>query len=201
MKNRLYTRSLVSWTLIFAFVAVSPAVLVAQTQNGNGAADINGGRVLPKPNYELAARWTSQKVGKLVFDTSVNAHWLEFSDRFWYPYENPQGRTYYVVDPAKRTKTPLFDNAKMAATLSTLTRVPFDAQHLPIKELKFIKNDTAIRFGVDVDKDATIPDTKPPEKTDKEDSNSKTKTLYFEHDLATGKTTLLDGFEPPKKPR
>ena len=25
----------------------------------------------PAPNYNLAAQWTSQKVGKLVFDTSV----------------------------------------------------------------------------------------------------------------------------------
>ena len=40
-------------------------------------------RELAKPNYELASRWTSAKVAKYVFSTSVTPHWLEFSDRFW----------------------------------------------------------------------------------------------------------------------
>ena len=34
------------------------------------------------PNFDLGARWTSAKVGKLVFDTSVTPHWLQSSDRF-----------------------------------------------------------------------------------------------------------------------
>ena len=34
------------------------------------------------PNYELASAWTSQRVSKLVFDTSVTPRWLETSDRF-----------------------------------------------------------------------------------------------------------------------
>lgn len=44
-----------------------------------------------KANYELAARWTPQKVGKLVFDTQVTPRWLETGDRFWYEYENATG--------------------------------------------------------------------------------------------------------------
>ena len=39
------------------------------------------------PNFELASRWTSAKVGKLVFDTSVTPHWLQSGDRFWYSYQ------------------------------------------------------------------------------------------------------------------
>lgn len=139
-------------------------------------------RRLPEPNYELASRWMSSKVGKLVFDTSVTPRWAEASDRFFYTFETAQGRTFPLVDPLKRTKTPLWDNAKMAAMLTTLTRIPFDAQHLPVGAaraagagggeggggepprpplLKWAKNDTVIQFEIDVPKEAKIPGEKP----------------------------------------
>ena len=57
----------------------------------------------PVPNYDLAAQWTSQKVGKLVFDTSVTPRWLETSDRFWYAYRTREGRRFLIVDPVSYT--------------------------------------------------------------------------------------------------
>ena len=44
-----------------------------------------------KANYELAARWTAAKVGKMVFDMAVTPHWLDTGDRFWYSFENSKG--------------------------------------------------------------------------------------------------------------
>ncbi len=110
----------------------------------------------PAPNYDLAAQWTSQKVGKLVFDTSVTPRWLETSDRFWYAYQTREGRRFSLVDPVKKTKAPLFDHAKMAATLTSITRLPYDAQHLPFSSVRFVKKDTAIEFDVQVPADAVI---------------------------------------------
>ena len=78
-------------------------------------------RALPKPNYDLAARWMATKVGKLVFDTGVTAHWADTSDRFWYPFETAQGRKFYLVDPLKRGKAPLWDNARIAALLPPMS--------------------------------------------------------------------------------
>ena len=66
-----------------------------------------------------------------------------------------------LVDPIKKTKTPLFDHAKMAAALTMITRIPYDAQHLPFTQVRFIKNDTAFEFEVQVPRDAVIPTTKP----------------------------------------
>jgi dipeptidyl aminopeptidase/acylaminoacyl peptidase len=109
-----------------------------------------------KANYDLASRWTPAKVGKLVFDTSVAPHWLETGDRFWYTYETAQGRKWYLVDPAARSKKPLFDNAKMAAQLTRILLVPYDAQHLPIKTIKFVNKDTAVQFEIEVPKDNDI---------------------------------------------
>jgi dipeptidyl-peptidase-4 len=164
-----------------------------------------------RANYELASRWTSQKVGKLIFDTAVIPHWLENEDRFWYSFETNQGKKFYLVDPLRKTKTPLFDNAKLAAMLTNATRIPYDAQHIPIKSLKFIRKDTAVRFEVEVPKDAEITDLKKDEKSaekektdkdaDKDAAAAKVRTIYFEYELATSKLTLLNGFEPPKKPR
>ncbi len=124
------------------------------TPNGVAAAPI-------EPNYDLAAQWTTQKIGKLVFDTTVNARWLETSDRFWYAFQTRDGRRFYFVDAVKKSKTPLFDHAKMAAALTSITRIPYDAQHLPFESVRFVKNDTAFEFDVRVPADANIGSTKP----------------------------------------
>src|SRR6478609_6310839 len=111
------------------------------------------------PNFDLGSRWTSAKVGKLVFDTSVTPHWLQSGDRFWYSYQTRDGRRFFVVDPLKKAKAPLFDHAKMAAQLTAVTREPYDAQHLPFSTIKF-KNDTMFEFDVSVPRDAEIVSTK-----------------------------------------
>lgn len=119
-------------------------------------ATATGGRQLPKPNYDLAFRWTSAQVGKYVFSTSVTPQWLEFSDRFWYVYETPAGRKWWIVDPAKKAKTPLWDNAKMAAQLTRILRTPYDAQHLPINQIRFFDNDRKIRFSVSLPRESRV---------------------------------------------
>ena len=91
----------------------------------------------PKPNYDLASQWTSEKVAKIVFDTSVTPRWLETSDRFWYSYQTRDGRKFFLVDPVKKAKAPLFDHAKMAATLTAMIGQPYDAQHLPFTSVRF----------------------------------------------------------------
>src|SRR5579883_485924 len=82
-----------------------------------------------KANYQLAMRWTPPQLAKLVFDTSVTPQWLQDGHRFWYSYETPKGRHFYLVDPVKKTKTPVFDNARMAEMLTEITRNPYDAAH------------------------------------------------------------------------
>ena len=101
-------------------------------------------------------KWTSQQVAKRMFDTSVTPHWLESGERFWYTYETGQGRKYWLVDCRAKTRKPLFDAAHMAAMLTQITLSPYDAQHLPIRTVKFIKKDTALLFELDIAKDATV---------------------------------------------
>ena len=113
-----------------------------------------------KANYELAARWTPAKVGKIIFDTAVTPHWMDSGDRFWYSFENSSGRKFYMVDPAKKTRSMVFDPAKLAASLTTATGLPYDSQHLPITAIRFVKNEGSIQFEVNVPRDAVIPGEK-----------------------------------------
>ena len=178
-----------------------------------------------KANYELAQHWMQGRVGKLVFDTSVTPHWLA-GDKFWYSYETSHGRHFYLVDPARKSKAPVFDNAKMAAMLTEITRVPYDSQHLPIRTIKFVKNDTAIEFEVQIERDAYINGKQTvlgvTEQTDATTTNGqqddpqqrggrggapglppnpRMRTLYFEYDLASMKLTLPPEYTPePKRP-
>jgi len=178
------------------------------------------------PNYALEERFLPDQVSKLVFDLAVTPHWFSESDRFWYSFQTTEGTRYYIVDPSKKTKIPLWDNAKVAAALSTLTNFPYDAQHLPIKRLKLVEKDTRMRFEVEIRQNAVVPNEPKKEKSQEDieeqgkESESKqgeqqgqatapsgqpgeksedTRTIYFEYDLATARVTRLDNFEAPKK--
>ena len=137
------------------FVVLLAIVFAAPLAAQRPVAD-PGERALVAPNYDLAARWMTGKVAKYVFSTAVTPHWLEFSDRFWYSYETPAGEKWWIVDPLKKTKTPLWDNAKMAAQLTRILRTPYDAQHLPIGTIRFINNDTVVRFSVTLPRDSRV---------------------------------------------
>ena len=135
-------------------LALAPAAALAQDKKAESDNRIQ------KANYDLASRWTAQKVGKMVFDTAVTPHWFEAGDKFWYSYETGAGRKFTLVDPLKKSKAPLFDNAKMAAQLTNITRIPYDAQHLPITTVRMVKKDSAFQFDISVPREADIPGLK-----------------------------------------
>ena len=178
--------------LIVVLAILFPALLTS----GLSAQDNR----VKKANYELAARFAPARLDKMIFDTSVEPRWLEQSDRFWYSYKTNAGRTFYLVDPLRKTRQPLFDNVKMAARLTELSKYPFDAEHLPIETIKFVKNDALIQFKVEPPYE-TSPVVQKEANTEGESPDKGKKALTFEYELATGKLVLLDGFrEPPQKP-
>jgi hypothetical protein len=149
------------WARI-AVVSGGLAILFAASFPGAGS-DQPASNIPSKPvkaNYELAARWTSSRVAKLVFDMAVTPHWLADGNRFWYTFENNAGRRFYVVDPAKKTKTFVFDAVKLAASLTTATGLPYDSQHLPVTTIRYVNHDGSIQFEINVPRDAVIPGEK-----------------------------------------
>ncbi len=101
-----------------------------------------------KANYDLAYKFSPKSIAKLVHSISVRPHWLKNGNKFWYQYKTTKGSNYYLVDADKRTKSPLFDNDKMAAWLTEITKDPYDGQHLPRFNFKFVKDEKAIQFYV-----------------------------------------------------
>jgi dipeptidyl-peptidase 4 len=101
-----------------------------------------------KGNYELAARFSPDQLKKMIFSTSVDPHWMKKSDRFWYQYETSQGKKWVMVDPVRRTKTPLFDTDKLAAELTRAVKDPFDGQHLKLDNMKLLADENTLQFTV-----------------------------------------------------
>ncbi|TCD00015.1 S9 family peptidase [Pedobacter frigidisoli] len=148
----------------------------------------------PKANYQLASRFSPNKLKKMVYSTAVDPHWLKLSNRFWYTFESPKGKFWYLVDPATKSKKLMFDNAKVAAEITLAVRDPFDAEHLPLENLKFAADEKSISFEVK----STIDELKKDRK-DKKAADSMQKKIYsFKYELATAKLTEVPNFSKPK---
>ncbi|HWZ16383.1 MAG TPA: DPP IV N-terminal domain-containing protein [Mucilaginibacter sp.] len=147
-----------------------------------------------KANYQLASRFSPKKLQKLVFTTAVEPHWLKYSNRFWYVFENTDIKRWYIVDPAKRSKKLMFDNDKLAAEITLIVKDPFDAQHLPIENLKFTKDESSIQFELKSSIDVIKKDRK-----DKKAADSlEKKVFYFTYNLQTNKLTELKNYDKVK---
>jgi dipeptidyl-peptidase 4 len=152
-----------------------------------------------KGNYALAARFSPDKISKMLFSTNVDPHWLKMSDRFWYAYETREGKNWYIVDAAKGSKQLLFDHAKLAAEITKIVKDPFDAQHLTIERLKFIKDENSIQFEVKSSVDEIKKDTsKKTASSQAASAKPEKKIFHFEYNLVTGVLTELKDFQKPK---
>jgi dipeptidyl-peptidase-4 len=144
-------------------------------------------------NYQLASKFNADKLRKMVFTQAVDPHWLKLTDRFWYVYETSEIKSWYIVDPAMRKKK-MFDNDKLAAEITLIIKDPFDAQHLPIENLKFTNNEKSIQFELK----STIDVVKKDRKDKKAADSLEKKTFYFTYDLQNNKLSELKDFNKVK---
>ena len=107
----------------------------------------SGQEKVTKANYALAERFSAKRVNQMVFSTRVTPRWFKEGDRFWYEWQSPKGTNYYIVDPVKGTKTEVFDLERLAMELTEIVKDPFDAQHIPITNLK-LKDDKIFTFDI-----------------------------------------------------
>ena len=136
-----------------------------------------------RANYQAAARFSPAKLRKIIYSTAVDPHWLKLSNRFWYQYETPAGKQWFIVEPALKSKKLLFDNSKLASAITLVIRDPFDAQHLPIENLKFAKDEKSINFEIK----STIEEVKKDRKDKKAADSMQKKIFFFNYELASNK--------------
>ena len=157
-------------------------------------------------NYRLAARFAPYKIRELLGSTSVDPNWIEHGNRFWYEFETAEGKSWHLVDPGRRSHRPLFDNDRLAAELTRVTRDPWDGKHLPIKDIRFIDQNT-LQFDVESSQDAEEEDGAEEEEEEREEDEqdddqrrterSKKKVHHFEFDVASQTLRELEDYEAP----
>src|SRR4051812_48021185 len=85
-------------------------LVIAGSGTASQAAD------LPKAagaNWAQAKKFTREFVDQHVQTANVVPVFIGKTDQFWYAARTTDGTKYWRVDPDKRTKTPLFDHAKL----------------------------------------------------------------------------------------
>ncbi len=184
-----------SYGILAAAAAVAMMATAAVTARAEGPEGNDGGRASGRgsevrPNYELAAQFSAKKVGQMVHSTTVRPHWFRDSDRFWYEWKDAQGTHYYIVDPSSGQKSEAFDMEKLAMDVTLVVKDPFDAQHLPLQNLK-LKDDKKFTFEVK---------SSLPEKDSlRIERYGKKKVFNFELDIASGNLTDITGSEEEEK--
>ncbi len=170
---------------ILTLIAVLTGLCLSARQEADAQARI--------PEYVQAEKFTQDKLSTMLFSTTVDPHWFRKGNCFWYEYKTSEGKFWYVVDPSAKTKKPLFDRDEMASQLTEIVKDPFEARHLPIRNLKAGEDGRTFTFEVTSTKDKK-------EDKDKKGKKGGKEVFYFSYDYPTGKLTHLeDKEEEPKR--
>ncbi len=114
------------------------------------------GRIYAAADYAEAERFMDYNVNPLVYHTVKDPQWLD-DGRFWYRDLGPFGATYTVVDSARHTKAPAFDQGEVAAALNAGIRFhrlaipanfPLQAGHLPIDDFTLEDRDRILLLTI-----------------------------------------------------
>lgn len=149
-------------------------------------------KIVKTPNYALAERFSAKRVGQMVFSTTVKPEWFRNGNRFLYTWKTSEGTNYYIAEPASGTVKPVFDMEKLAMQITEIVKDPFEARHLPIRNLRIDpENDNVLKF--DIQSSQEKKDTSKNAKTEK-------LTYHFKYDITSKKLTFNTKDEDAKYP-
>src|SRR5690606_3529265 len=104
------------------------------------------------------------------------------------------------------TKRQIFDNDRIAAELTRITRDPWDGQHLPIRNIRFIDANT-LRFEVQSSQDEEVEERQDTVQTEQRvmtrasrpRPRTRKKVHHFEYDVNTQTLRELEDYEEPDR--
>ena len=144
------------------------------------------------PEYLQAEKFTQSKLNTMLFSTTVDPHWFQQGNSFWFEYKTSEGTFWFVVDPNLRTKKQLFDRDELASQLTEIVHDPFEARHLSIRNLKAKEDGRTFTFEIESSQEVK------PAKGEKKKPEKK--VFYFSYDYPTRKLTqLTEEAKEPKK--
>jgi dipeptidyl aminopeptidase/acylaminoacyl peptidase len=102
---------------------------------------------LTAKDYEHAESFLSYNTEPLVEHGTVRPNWLS-GDRFWYLSNAENGKAFFLVDPATKSRKAAFDQEKLAAELTKLSGTNYTAGALPFQTFSYSADGSAFSFLV-----------------------------------------------------
>ena len=99
-------------------------------------------------DYARAEKFLNYNVNPLVLHSGVRPVWLP-DDRFWYRVTTENGSEFVLVDPARGVRGPVFDQARIAASLSAAAGKTYQAYGLPFTTFTLEDDGRTVAFRVD----------------------------------------------------
>jgi dipeptidyl aminopeptidase/acylaminoacyl peptidase len=127
-------RHLLIVAAVAAAVAEWPFRTTAQSQDVKAAYD--------------RAESLNRRTQGLVVDVLEAPNFLEDSTKLWYRKSVKGGNEFILVDSVAKTKTPAFDHARLAASLSAAANGQYTALTLPFSGFTFVNGMQAIEFSI-----------------------------------------------------
>jgi dipeptidyl-peptidase-4 len=97
-------------------------------------------------DYKRAEKFLPGNLRNIVKNAEVKPHFIGETSRFWYCRTEQGSKQVVLVDPAKRTRVPLVDQAKLAAGLSRAAHRDYTAATLPCDDFELSKDETSVAF-------------------------------------------------------
>ena len=151
-----------------------------------------GSAVQAQVNYENAEALLGWHLSEVVVGDEVSPEWLEDDTRFWYRATRQEGADFLLVDPVRRERDKVFDNARLASAMSVAADTTYDPTRLPFESFEFVEEVEVIefsegerRFTCDVsDYDCQVGDTVPePPESHVASPDEEWEAFIHEHDL------------------
>jgi dipeptidyl aminopeptidase/acylaminoacyl peptidase len=105
-------------------------------------------RQLTAEDYARAERFLGASTAPLVTGTGVRPTWLA-DGRFWYRTTVVGGNAFFFVDPVRRTREAVFNQARLAAALAAASGGRVEANRLPFQTFELAKDNRSITVNVE----------------------------------------------------
>ena len=130
----------------FTFTAVTAAAAAFGMSPTIGVAQ--QARQYTTQDYAQAERFMSYNVNPLAYQGQVRARALD-DGRFWYREVDATGATFILVDPARGTRAPAFDQVKLAPALASASNgaIKDSARHLRLSEFWLTDHDSLLSLN------------------------------------------------------
>ena len=96
-------------------------------------------RQITAADYARAEKYLAPNASPLVTGLVSPPTWLE-DGRFWYRTQTTNGWEFVVVDVAKKTRSPIFDQPRLAQAIGAITRGQINPYQLPFQQFQLSKD-------------------------------------------------------------